>query len=209
MSLRRIALTGLAVVLGSAAVFAATPLGRDLIFHILPIGWSGEAERLAAALQIGPGAVVADIGGGNGDLIVELSRLVGPQGRALATERTPDQRQRIADRAAAAGVNVTVVEAGERTTGLPDASCDAIVMRMVMHHIVDPAGFARDLRRSVRKGGRVGIIDFAPGALPHLARDHGVAPDQVVSHFTAAGFEMASRDDNWGGRNYLVVFRAR
>ena len=209
MSLRRIALTGIAVVLGSAAVFAVTPLGRDVIFHILPIGWSGEAERLAAALRIESGAVVADIGAGNGALVVELSRLVGPQGRALATERTPDQRRRIADRAAAAGATVTVVEAGERTTGLPDACCDAIVMRMVMHHIVDPAEFARDIRRSVRNGGRVGIIDFAPGALPHLAGDHGVTRDLVVAYFTAAGFEVDSRDDNWGGRNYLVVFRAR
>ena len=140
---------------------------------------------------------------------MELSRLVGAEGRALATERTPDQRRRIAFRATAAGVNVTVLEAGERTTGLPDACCDAIVMRMVMHHIADPAAFARDLRRSVRNSGRVGIIDFEPGALPHLARDHGVDPDQVVAHFTAAGFELASREDNWGGRTYLVVFRAR
>jgi len=209
MSLRRIALTGIAVVFGGAAVFAATPLGRDLIFHTLPIAWTGEADRLAAALQIGPGAVVADIGAGNGALIVELSRVAGPEGRALATERRPGQRQRVADRAAAAGVSVTVLEAGERTTSLPDGCCDAIVMRMVLHHIADAAAFARDLRRSVRPGGRVGIIDFAPGALPHLASDHGVSPDQVVAQFTAAGFELAIRDDDWGGRSFLVVFRAR
>ena len=140
MSLRRMALTGIAVVVGGAAVFTATPLGRDLVFHVLPVGWTGEAERLAAALQIGPGTVVADIGAGTGSFIIELSRLVGPEGRALATERTPDQRRRIVVRAAAAGVNVTVLEAAERSTNLPDACCDAIVMRMVMHHIVDAGG---------------------------------------------------------------------
>ena len=209
MSLRRMALTGIAVVLAVGAVFALTPLGRDLVFHALPVSWTGEAERLAAAVQIGPGAVVADIGAGTGSIVIELSRLVGPEGRAVATERTPDQRRRIGVRAAAAGASITVLEAGERTTGLPDGCCDAIVMRMVMHHIGDAAAFARDVRRSVRSSGRVGIIDFAPGALPHLARDHGVDPDQVVAQFTAAGFELVSRDDHWGGRTYLIVFRAR
>ena len=208
MSLRRIALTGIAVVVGGAAVFTATPLGRDLLFHILPIGWTGEVERLAKVLEVGPGKAVADIGAGSGSFIIELSRLVGPGGRALATERTPDQRQRIVARAAAAGVHVTVLEAAERSTNLPDACCDAIVMRMVMHHLVDAGAFARDLGRTVRSGGRVGIIDFAPGALPHLGSDHGVDPDRVVAHFTAAGFEPDSRDDHWGGRTYLIVFRA-
>lgn len=78
-----------------------------------------------------------------------------------------------------------------------------------MHHIADPGAFARDLRRSIRQNGRIGIIDFAPGALPHLAGDHGVAPESVISHFLAAGFDLESRLDDWGGRTYLIVFRPR
>lgn len=209
MSPKQIAVTGLAMVVGGAAVFAATPLGRDVIFHLMPIAWTGEAARLAEALQIKPGAVVADVGAGGGELIVELSRLVTAEGHAYATEKTPEQRRRIQDRAAAAGAAVTVIAAGEQGTNLPDACCDAITMRMVMHHIADPAAFAVDLRRSLRPGGRVGIIDFAPGALPHLADDHGIPADRVIGQFTAAGFEVAARHDDWGGRSYLMVFRVR
>jgi SAM-dependent methyltransferase len=209
MSFQRIVLIGAGLLLGAGAVFAVTPLGRDLWFHLLPPGWTGEAGRLAAALQVRPGSVVADVGAGNGALIVELARIAGPQGGALASERTAAQRATIEGRAKSAGVAVAVVEAADRGTNLPDSCCDAIAMRLVMHHIADPGVFAKDLRRAIRPGGRVGIIDFAPGALPHLAGDHGVLPERVVSQFEAAGFRVVARDDHWGGRTYLIVFSPR
>jgi SAM-dependent methyltransferase len=209
MALKRIAVIAAGLVLGGGAVLAATPLGRDLLFHLMPVGWTGEADRLAAALRLRPGSVIADIGAGNGALIVALARRVGPEGRALASERTPEQRQTIARGAESAGVAVTVLEAADRSTNLPDSCCDAITMRMVMHHIPNRGVFARDVRRAVRRDGLVGIIDFAPGALPHLGGNHGVSPDLVVSDFEAAGFEVAARHDDWGGRTYLLVFRPR
>jgi len=208
MSWKRIVLASAAVVAGGATLFAVTPLGRDLLFHAVPMRWTGEAARLAVALKVGAGNAIADIGAGSGALAVELAAIVGPAGRMFATERLPEQRQRISDRAASAGAAITVVEAADTATGLPDACCDAITMRMVMHHIGDPAAFARDLRRSIRPGGRVGVIDFAAGALPHLAHDHGVSPEQVAAHFTAAGFRVEQRQSNWGGRTYLLVFLA-
>ena len=209
MSFKRIALIGAGFVVGSGALLAATPPGRDLLFHVLPIGWTGEAERLAAALELRAGSVIADIGAGNGALIAAMARMAGPQGRAIASERTAEQRRTIAAEAEAAGVAVTVIEAADHSTNLPDSCCDAIAMRMVWHHLADPGAFARDLRRAIRPGGRIGIIDFAPGALPHLAGDHGVPPDRVVSAFEAAGFEVALRQPDWGGRTYLIVFRPR
>src|SRR5688500_13303780 len=111
MLLKKAVLTSLAVVIGGTAVFAATPLGRDLIFQVMPLAWTGEATRLAAELRIGPGSVVADIGAGSGDLIVELSRLVTAEGRAYATEMTTEKLQRINERAKAAGMSVTVISA--------------------------------------------------------------------------------------------------
>jgi hypothetical protein len=44
--------------------------------------------------------------------------------------------------------------------------------------------------------------------MPHLAGDHGVDPARVLAAFTAAGFTMHARDDQWGGRTYLMVLRA-
>ena len=208
MTFKHFALAAAAVMTGGGAVFAVTPLGRDLVYHVVPLSWTGEPDRLAAALHIRAGSVLAEIGAGDGAMIVELARRVGPAGHAYASEMTPAQRERIRGRASSSGVPLIIIEGAADRTNLPDACCDAVVMRMVMHHIRDGDVFARDLRRSLRAGGRVAVIDFAPGALPHLAADHGVAPARVVAAFTAAGFTVSSKVDDWGGRNFLIVFRA-
>jgi ubiquinone/menaquinone biosynthesis C-methylase UbiE len=148
---------------------------------------------------------VAEIGAGSGALIVELATHVGREGKALATERTAQQREAIAQRARAAGLAISVLEAPDLTTNLPDGCCNAIVMRLVLHHIVDLRPYARSVRRALKLGGRLAIIDFAPGALPHLADNHGVAADLAVAAFREAGFRLVSRDDAWGGRTYLLV----
>jgi SAM-dependent methyltransferase len=206
---RRLAVGLAALVVTLVVVAVATPLGRDLLVHLVPMRWSDEPERLAAALGIREGSRVADIGAGSGALAVELATLVGPAGRAYATEMTEEQRTAIAGRASSAGLrNVTVLAAQEQGTNLPDGCCDAIAMRLVLHHVADHARFAADIKRSLVPGGRVGIIDFPPGALPHIADDHGVDPEGVIRTFTAAGFELHSRNADWGGRTYLLVFRS-
>lgn len=209
MALRKRIVTGTGLTLVAIAVVAVTPVGRDARFHLLPLRWTGEATRLAAALDLKPGDRIADIGAGSGALTIELARVVGPQGRVYATERTPEQRDAIAARASPAPVVVEVLEAPDRTTGLPDQCCDAIVLRLVLHHITGHESYAVDLARALRPGGRVAIIDFAPGALPFLANDHGVSPEPVINAFAAAGLTLQSRHDDWGGRTYLVVFGAR
>jgi len=209
MTFRKIAIIALTVAVATGALAAATPLGRDLLFHVVPIRWTGEADRLVGAVQLAPGDTVADIGGGDGRLIAELAAIVGSSGRAYATERSEEKRRRIAATARAADVAVTLVEAGEQNTGLPDACCDVITMRMVLHHVTNHVAFAADLRRSLRAGGRLAIIDFKPGALPHLADDHGIDPNSVTDVMQKAGLDLTSRDERWGGGNYLLIFRAR
>jgi SAM-dependent methyltransferase len=195
------------VIVIGVAVLSVTPFGRDLSFHVVPMQWSEEPARLAAALHVRAGSIVADIGAGSGAMAVELARIVGPSGRVLATELSAERRGQIANRAAAAEVTwLTVLAAGEHATNLPDSCCDAITMRMVWHHIADPTRFAQDLRRALRPGGRAGIIDFAPGALPHLAGDHGIKPDDVIAAITSAGFVVESQSPDWGGRSFAIVF---
>lgn len=184
---------------------ALSPLGRDAAFHVAPMAWSSEPQSLADAIGLRPGEDLAEIGAGSGGLVVELARLAGPRSRIYATERTAEQRQAIASRAARAQVAVTVVEAPDLATNLPDACCDAIVMRLVLHHIADARRYAPEIRRALKPGGRLAIIDFAPGALPHLTGDHGIGADVVRAAFLDAGYAVRGRVDDWGGRTYLLV----
>jgi hypothetical protein len=39
-------------------------------------------------------------------------------------------------------------------------------------------------------------------------RQYGTGPDRVIAAFTAAGFAVEARHDRWGGRTFLIAFRA-
>jgi hypothetical protein len=79
-------------------------------------------------------------------------------------------------------------------------------MRAVFHHIADQPRFAKEVVRALGAGGRVGIIDFAPGTLWFHGADHGVQPAAVVRAFEAAGLRLHERADDWGGGMFLLVF---
>lgn len=83
-----------------------------------------------------------------------------------ATELGEGQRRTIAELAQQRGLgNLDVIEAGEHSTNLPDACCDAIFMRNVLHHIDGWPAYLGTLAPALRPGGRVGIIGFSPAAL--------------------------------------------
>jgi ubiquinone/menaquinone biosynthesis C-methylase UbiE len=197
LALAVVAFTGAAAAIALAAHFG---------FFMMPVAWTGEPVRLVNLLGIGPGDRVADIGAGNGAHAVALARLVGPDGEVLATDIDANRRGVIAKRAAAAGVNIRVIEASAEATNLADRCCDAIYMRTMFHHVQDRLAFAKDVVRSVRPGGRIAVIDFSPGRLWFHGRDHGVTPELVLSAFANAGCSLRHRDDSWGGPTFLLLF---
>ena len=193
-----LAVAGTTILIAAAAHFS---------FFFLPFTWTNEPARLVDLLGIRPGDRVADIGAGNGAHAVAVARLVGQGGEVLATDLDPDRRRAIADRAAREdSPNLRLIEAAEDTTNLPDGCCQAIYMRTMLHHVADPAAYAKSVARSLRPGGRVAVIDFAPGRLWFHGRDHGVTPEAVLSAFTAAGCTLRHRDDHWGGPTFLMLF---
>jgi ubiquinone/menaquinone biosynthesis C-methylase UbiE len=196
-----------AVVVAAGIIVAAAVIGFRFAIFILPFSWTGEPERLARSLHVVPGQTIADIGAGDGALAAAMAARVGPGGVVYATELSSDRRQAIAARVSMAGIpNVRIVEAAADATRLPDACCDAVYLRTVFHHIEDRQAFARSLAKAVRPGGRLAIIDFAPGGLWLLGADHGVSAGEVVEVCRQAGLTMVEQTMDWGGGTYLVVF---
>jgi SAM-dependent methyltransferase len=191
-----------AVVLAVATVV----VGRQFAIFLMPFSWTGEPASLIDLLGLQPGDRVADIGAGDGAHAVAVAHILGSDGEVLATDIDPERRRAIADRAGRAGVKVRVLEGAADRTNLADRCCAAIYMRMMLHHVADRKAFARDVVRSVEPGGRVAVIDFAPGRLWFHGRDHGVAPEDIASAFTGAGCTLRRRDDRWGGPTFLLLF---
>jgi hypothetical protein len=77
----------------------------------------------------------------------------------------------------------------------------------VTHHLSDRGRFAGEIRKAVRSGGMVAVIDFAPGSLWFHGADHGVTPEDVQRTFEGAGFAFVEGVENWGGGMFAMVFR--
>ena len=169
-----------ALILAATGTAAGIAVAAHFAFFLMPFAWTGEPARLVALLGVHPGDRVADIGAGDGSHAVAVARFMGRDGEVLATDIDPGRRQAIADRASRAQVNVRVMAGATDGTNLPDGCCDAIYMRTMLHHVANPPAFARDVVRSIRPGGRIAVIDFAPGRLWFHGGDHGVTPEEVV-----------------------------
>lgn len=182
-----------------------------------------EPTRLFEMLELKPGMAVAEIGAGRGEMTMAIARSIGPLGRVYATEIDPARRGEIRAAAARAQLaNVTVVEAGERATNLPEACCDAIFMRDVYHHLTHPAEIGRSIVAALKPGGRMAVIDFEsnPGSrLPEgVAANrggHGITAALIAQEMAGVGLALADTVPRWlvlpsmNRPIYLVLFRRR
>ncbi len=168
-------------------------------------------EQLIAAAGFTTGATVADIGTGSGLFIKYLADAVGPTGRVIATDISQPFLENAAKRAAEAGLaNVTTVLATTHATGLAPASIDEAWICDVYHHFEDPAAMLADLRRALKAGGRLVIVDFHRIAgkssdfiMKHVRADR----ETVIAEIVAAGFQqLESPPTPFLVENWFAIF---
>lgn len=188
----------------AASVFALRAKGDAL----------SEIKRLAALMQWKPGTVTADIGAGDGLYTFAAAAYLGAAGKVYATEidakKLEELRAEVVKRKLQ---NVVVVESREAETSLPAECCDAIFLRRVYHHLTKPQEFATSLMRSLKPGGRLAIIDFAPRSgldpvegVPSNRGGHGIPQKIVIEELTAAGLHLEKVENDWPGDDYCVLF---
>jgi ubiquinone/menaquinone biosynthesis C-methylase UbiE len=192
--------TRLALALVVATGLAASPAAQNKDIRT-------EAARLLKELNVGPDGSIADLGAGGGEMTVELSRQMGPNGRVYSTDINPKTVEGLRALVAKEGLtNVVVRDGHEERTNLPDACCDGVFVRLVYHHFADPAKMNASIRKALKPGGRFGVIDFGPktpqpGGVPPGKRNegdtHGVTSDEVVSELQAAGFVDIQTSTEW------------
>jgi ubiquinone/menaquinone biosynthesis C-methylase UbiE len=154
-----------------------------------------EVPHLVDVLALEPGMTVADVGAGFGAWTVVLAKWLGPTGRVYSTDIVDAQLNAIGKAAAKEGLqNVSVLKGSRVSASLPDACCDAILMRDVYHYILEAPAFNETLHAALRSGGRLAIVDFEPeedSSLPSGVNPnrggHGISTGLVVAELEQVG----------------------
>jgi ubiquinone/menaquinone biosynthesis C-methylase UbiE len=181
--------------------------------HYLPLldtagrdGWQ-QPEEVLDALALPADAVIADIGAGSGYFTERFARRL-PAGHVYATDVQRAMIERLQQRLRALD-NVTVVRAGFDDPGLPEQCCDLVFFSSVYKEIDGRVAYMRKVRRVLRPGGRVAILEFRPGARgagpPAKMR---MVPEQIAAELAEAGFVLVKSHD-FLPREWFLVFAAR
>jgi SAM-dependent methyltransferase len=162
-------------------------------------------HEVIQALKLKPDAVVADIGAGTGYFALRLAHMT-PNGRVYGVDTEPDMVKYLGERAKREGVkNLSTVAAEPGNPRLPEKT-DLIILVDVYHHIDSREKYFRQLRQSLKAGGRIAIIDFrmdSPEGPPPSAR---IAPDRVKNEMRGAGYTLA-QEHAFLPHQYFLIFQ--
>jgi demethylmenaquinone methyltransferase / 2-methoxy-6-polyprenyl-1,4-benzoquinol methylase len=208
---------------GTGQMFDRIASRYDLLNRVISLGLDrGWRRRTARALELAPSGCVLDLATGTADLALELAatypaaRVVGldPASRMLAIGAHKVERRGL-------GARIELIQGDAASLPFPASSFDACTMAFGIRNMPDRMRVLGEMRRVVRPGGRVAILELTEpsgGWLGWVARCHvhGLVPrvgallsgaeayrylarsiaafpppDEFLQFFPAAGFERA------------------
>ncbi|MBI4816354.1 MAG: methyltransferase domain-containing protein [Deltaproteobacteria bacterium] len=164
-------------------------------------------DEVVRLLELSEGKVAADIGAGTGYFLPHLSKAVGPSGKVWGLDVEQSLVAWMNDRATIEGLaNVEAKLIAKDDPALEASPVDRILIVDTWHHIGGRDDYSQKLRKGLRPGGMVMVVDFTKDSPEGPPPEHRLPPEAVVETLTKAGFTTAIAEESLP-RQYVVIGR--
>jgi ubiquinone/menaquinone biosynthesis C-methylase UbiE len=163
-------------------------------------------DMIMDALGIYDGSTVADLGAGGGWFTVRLARRVGPTGIVYGQDVQKPMIESMERRFRREGLrNVRTVLGTSEDPKLPEP-VDVVLIVGVYGELGQPVELLKNVRKSLRPTGRLGVVDFRKDGLgPGPPMDERVDEAVVIKDAEAANFRRIVRPTPLPFQ-YLLIF---
>jgi ubiquinone/menaquinone biosynthesis C-methylase UbiE len=150
-----------------------------------------KVREIFEAMGVRPGAIVADVGAGDGFLTVRLARAVGATGRVVAVDVSARALERLRARLDRERLtNVETIKGDADDPHLPSASLDAAVIVNSYHEMASYQAMLRHLRAALKPDARLVIVEPISDKHRTDSRERQVSVHEIAAHFV----EQEARD---------------
>jgi 2-polyprenyl-3-methyl-5-hydroxy-6-metoxy-1,4-benzoquinol methylase len=148
-------------------------------------------DEVLGRAGIGPGMRVLDVGCGAGDVSFLAARRVGPTGTVLGVDRAPEAVEVAERRAREAGLTNVSFAVHDLSDVTLTGPVDALIGRLVLMYLRDPAAALRRLLDDVKPGGVVAFqeMDMGTATCEPDCPLFATTGERIIQTFVRAGLD--------------------
>lgn len=162
-------------------------------------------EFVFARAGLAQGMSVLDVGCGAGDVSFLAAAFVGPSGRVLGVDQSPESVALASERAKAAGLDNVRFEVGVLDNLPQSGPFDALVGRLILLYLKDPAAVLKNLAARVRPGG---LVIFQEMEMATARSAPNVPLFAQCGGWIVEAFKRAGVETSMGSRLYSIFKQA-
>lgn len=166
-------------------------------------------REVITSLDLKPGEVIADIGSGSGYFTLRLAAHVGESGRVYGVDIEPEMVRHLNRRVRDAGLRNVHAVLADPDDPLLSEPVDRFLIVDTWHHVENQAKYLVLMRKALKPGGQVIMIDFQKKDLPvgpPLAMK--ISREDLIQQMEASGFRVV-KEHTFLPYQYFLVFAAK
>lgn len=167
-------------------------------------------KQIVSALAITPGLKIADLGAGTGAFSVAFSERLGENGKVYSIEVQEPLFLKLKDEIKTRHLsNIEPILADIESRGgthIIDSLIDVVLLSNVMFQVEDKDGCIEEVKRIIKSGGKVVVIDWTDSFLGMGPRPESIfSEEKARSIFENKGFKFVEKI-NTGEHHYGIIF---